>query len=922
MRALLLLALLAPLAHAQEAPEGVVLLTDPAGDAVEAGPAPLLEDNCPVQCPPLPPGAGVPAPPALDLLEVRLRETPQELVVTFVVASLDEALTGLVTDDGAGRGTELDACWSRGNTPCAEGARFSARRNAGQTFLYANYGYRDDACNTRALCGWGVPVSFTFGTPGEVHLHVPRGLAPTPLDAGSSILDGSATVSRLTTSPALLDVPEGPPVLSEDTATLVDPAGGADPYVLELPRAPGLPFAEPRAGTGPGLLVGGDPTGGQDAEADLLELAVVETPATLTFSFAFAGVAEAPVDQRLRMEWAFQGARYHVAEIVVQERQRTLISYACNPSDTVGCSDQEPVPATYEVVPGAPGFVNITYLRPDIGSPDVGAQTSRIVAFVATGAARAAGTSTEGDGTGLLPPVVLRMATRSAPVPPGTYRLDDASSDARIPSLAEAPDASGAEVTHAEAQALPDGSTRLALGLRDPSRTAIPFGYTALVRGIAIEEDGRTTLVAAHRDASRERYFCAADTLVLPAEKRVPPEDAWRDVPATVGSEPGGGNITFLVPPECLAPSENGRAVRRMAAASYLVRQDGVGGEEVVLVDEVVGAEAFVLALGAEAPVPVAAERPLPWALFVGGGLLLALALVAVPLVLLRGRSAPVVLPAPGALFMGRYLVDREIGRGGFGAVWLATHTKLGRKVVIKQLQPGWAADEKAVERFRREARLLAKLDHPHVVKVYDAEEMQGQAFIVMEYVEGGTLGELRPKPVALPALARIGAELLDALSAIHAAGVVHGDLKPDNVLLAADRTVRVADFGIARPAETGAMRTMAYGVGEPVGTPLFMAPEQLEGAAPMPASDLYAAAAVVHHVATGRLLFTPAPMDIESARLAHARGAPDAGEGILHPALVAWIRRGLARDPRDRFASADEMLEAWHAAVGIAREA
>lgn len=918
-----------PFAAAQE-PAVVVLFEDARGDAMEAGAGPSIQNECP-DCPVPAPlsGLGVPAPPGMDLVAFTMRETPEDVVASFVVASLEEGLPGVVSDEGRGRGAQYTACWDWAGASCNTRLIFFARRQGGTTFLHGLYSYQDDACNTRATCGWGVPFDLEYGSPGAIHLRIPRATLPLSIEQGDIIQDVVATVGRLSASPAVTGMGALPPLVEEDSFHPVDVGGpGPAKLTLSLARAHDPPGFAPVGGYGPGLIVGDDPVGGVNAEADLLNLTLVETPSTITFSFLLAGVTDAPNDQVLTLEFAFAGGRYHVAEVVAADRQRTMESFACEPSEDVPCATREPVPATFEAEPGAPGYLHISFLRTDLAAPEAGAQTTRVAGFVSGGPTIRAGAASEFDMSGLLPPIVLRYATRAEEVPPGAYRLDDSPADARVPGLGQPEEASGAEILHAEARIASEGGVRLTLGVRDPARDALPLGYSALVRAIALDERGRTTLVAAYRDASGESYFCATDTVVFAPSRSIPPPQVRSAVPASVSAGEAGGNITFDVPASCLAPTADvgNRSVTRMGAGAYLVRGPGLDEGEVVLVDEAIGAEPFVLApLPGEtvAPAPPVAA-PFPWVPLILGALALVVVSVGAPLLLVRRRRARLVMPAPGVLFLGKYLVDRELGRGGFGAVWLATHTKLGRAVVIKQLHPGWAADPKAVERFRAEARLLAKLDHPRVVKVYDAEELEGHAFLVMEYVEGGSLAELRPKPAPLPLLARIGDELLDALSAIHAQGIVHGDLKPENVLLAADGALRVADFGIARPVDPApsGMRTMGYGSADLAGTPLFMAPEQLEGERATPASDLYAAGAVLHHVATGRLLFTPAPMDVESARMAHARGAPDAGEGMLHPALAGWLRRALARDARDRFPSADAMREAWGSAVALARAA
>jgi eukaryotic-like serine/threonine-protein kinase len=165
-----------------------------------------------------------------------------------------------------------------------------------------------------------------------------------------------------------------------------------------------------------------------------------------------------------------------------------------------------------------------------------------------------------------------------------------------------------------------------------------------------------------------------------------------------------------------------------------------------------------------------------------------------------------------GALVAGRYRLERILGTGGMASVWLARDERLGRPVAVKLLSDSLAHDESYLHRFRREARLAAGLSHPNLVTVYDFGDEDERPYLVMEYVEGGTLTdriaggtahELDP--------GRLARELLDALDHIHSAGIVHRDIKPGNVLIAPDGSARVTDFGIAQPE--GATRLTGTGL-------------------------------------------------------------------------------------------------------------
>ena len=206
--------------------------------------------------------------------------------------------------------------------------------------------------------------------------------------------------------------------------------------------------------------------------------------------------------------------------------------------------------------------------------------------------------------------------------------------------------------------------------------------------------------------------------------------------------------------------------------------------------------------------------------------------------------SAPVVERLPGLLSadrtfepgttLGWYTIQRELGRGGMGCVYLATDTKLGRTVALKAVASRFTGDPSQRERLRREARAAALLAHPGICTIYALEEIDGELFIASEFIEGRTLREEiatgdRPP---LNRLVQVAHELSAALGAAHAKGVTHGDLKPENVMRGVDGRLKILDFGLARletPSTSGAA-THVTQPGALVGTPAYMAPEQLNG--------------------------------------------------------------------------------------------
>ncbi|MFB7379465.1 protein kinase [Kitasatospora purpeofusca] len=272
-----------------------------------------------------------------------------------------------------------------------------------------------------------------------------------------------------------------------------------------------------------------------------------------------------------------------------------------------------------------------------------------------------------------------------------------------------------------------------------------------------------------------------------------------------------------------------------------------------------------------------------------------------------------------GTVLGGRYTLTERIGGGGMGAVWRAEDSVLGRPVAVKILHPALLADVMFAERFRREARMLALLDHPGIVDVHDYGEEEPPdadgdrlAYLVMELVDGRPLDRVLAADGAFPPARALGllAEALDALHAAHRRGIVHRDVKPSNLMLRADGRVTVTDFGIAR-SMAGTRLTASHAV---IGTALYMAPEQAEGKAVTPAVDLYAIGVVCYELLVGRPPFTGGGM-LEVA-LKHLREPAPELPGDIPPAVRAFVATALAKDPGERFADAAAMAAAARAAA------
>ncbi|MDG4862794.1 serine/threonine-protein kinase, partial [Streptomyces sp. T-3] len=264
-----------------------------------------------------------------------------------------------------------------------------------------------------------------------------------------------------------------------------------------------------------------------------------------------------------------------------------------------------------------------------------------------------------------------------------------------------------------------------------------------------------------------------------------------------------------------------------------------------------------------------------------------------------------------GAVLGGRYTLGERLGGGAQGEVWRAEDDVLGRQVAVKILLPALVDDAAFMERFRREARLLAHLDHPGIVGVHDyGEQRQGEeriAYIVMELIEGRSLDELRAESGTLPVerTLELVAQALDALHSSHAQGVVHRDIKPSNLMLRPDGRLKVTDFGIARAAAS----TKLTASDSVIGTALYMAPEQAEGTGSGAASDLYSLGVVTYELLTGELPFTGDT--VLEIVLKHIREpAPELPDTFPSP-VRSFVARALAKSPGDRFADAAAMAAA-----------
>lgn len=262
-------------------------------------------------------------------------------------------------------------------------------------------------------------------------------------------------------------------------------------------------------------------------------------------------------------------------------------------------------------------------------------------------------------------------------------------------------------------------------------------------------------------------------------------------------------------------------------------------------------------------------------------------------------------------LIAGRYELEELTGSGGMSRVYVARDRQLGRRVAVKILHERLSDDSEYVDRFRREARAVARLNHPHIVTVIDRGESDGRQYIVFEHVEGENLKELvaRTGPLPVRRAIDLAIQIARALSFAHANGVVHRDVKPQNVLIR-DGSAKVTDFGIAR-ADDLELESAQTTTGTVLGTGDYISPEQARGERANEQSDVYSLGALLFELLTGHV-----PYPAESAVAAAMRHTTDPVPDVLAERpdapvrLSAAVERALAKDPAERFASMDALVD------------
>jgi serine/threonine protein kinase len=264
---------------------------------------------------------------------------------------------------------------------------------------------------------------------------------------------------------------------------------------------------------------------------------------------------------------------------------------------------------------------------------------------------------------------------------------------------------------------------------------------------------------------------------------------------------------------------------------------------------------------------------------------------------------------------LSHFQVEKELGAGSIGVVYLAVDERLGRKVAIKVLNKGLLSDENARRRLRREARALSRLSHPNVEVLLDVGNEEGLDFLVMELLEGQTLADrLEGGPLPEPEVLELGLQLVSAVEAAHRNGIAHRDLKPANIAMLEDGRLKVIDFGLAKALSTevgGLTESVSTETNVGLGTVPYMAPEQLRGEFDE-RCDLYGAGAVLYEMLAGARAFPQEDGSDLIYSLMHVDPAPPSRfQPEVSPAMDAVVLKALAKRPEDRYPNAGAMLAA-----------
>ena len=265
---------------------------------------------------------------------------------------------------------------------------------------------------------------------------------------------------------------------------------------------------------------------------------------------------------------------------------------------------------------------------------------------------------------------------------------------------------------------------------------------------------------------------------------------------------------------------------------------------------------------------------------------------------------------------IGAYTITDELGKGGMATVYKARHNKLERDVAIKVMHPTYSGEETFIRRFEREARVVARLEHPHIVPVYDYAVHEGHPYLVMRYIKGETLKDrLNEGNLSTREILRLTDAIASALDYAHSEGVLHRDIKPSNILLTAGQGVYITDFGLARVMQSGES-TLSQGM--IMGTPHYISPEQAKGVAELDGrADLYSFGVILYEMATGRVPFrAESDFSIIHAQIFDSPPLPSTINDSINPRLEMLLLKALEKEPDARYDTAGAMASALHKAL------
>jgi eukaryotic-like serine/threonine-protein kinase len=268
----------------------------------------------------------------------------------------------------------------------------------------------------------------------------------------------------------------------------------------------------------------------------------------------------------------------------------------------------------------------------------------------------------------------------------------------------------------------------------------------------------------------------------------------------------------------------------------------------------------------------------------------------------------------PQGLIVGRYIILERIGSGSMGRVYRAHHVMMDRVVALKIIAPEISSNERVVARFQREMKLVGRLDHPNVVRAFDADQINKVLYIVMEYVAGSSLGDRLKKqgPIPVAEMVDYAAQTALGLAHAHEQGIVHRDIKPSNILLNEDRRIKILDLGLGVLMEADAAATFATADGIAVGTVDYMSPEQACGREVDGRSDLYGLGCSMYHLMSGKLPFPgDSPIERLGKRISGRHTPITDFLPDIPPSFVRVLDRLLAHKPHERYATAAEAAKA-----------